>query len=455
MSLVVLVSAAGCSALPQQAPSVHPQQTAEDRATADFDLPKTDAPLPKAIDVSRQPKDVELAQNIDRIIDESEFRSAQWGVFVASLKDGRVLTARDAQKLFNPASTQKVMTTAVALDRLGADFRWRTSAVAETEIDANGNLNGDLILYGRGAPDFDEKRLAELVAQLKQKGLRSVSGGVIGDASFFRADALGDGWMWNEAQWYYGAEPSALSYSDNTVLVEVTPNEKIGEPASVKITPEAPFVKITNTAVTVEKESTRDNIGVHRGLETNDLQIWGEMKRGKTFSARTTMHAPQLWAANELKKSLEKNGVTVAGNAAGIDWKTAKFEIGNLKELAAVESDTLGEIARRTNKQSINLNSELMLRTLGHQARENAESQTNKKTVQGDDFLGASVIKNWLAGKGVEIGDTKIHDGSGLSRLNLVTPETMGRLLFFAAKMKSADVFKDSLPVAGTDGTLG
>ena len=73
----------------------------------------------------------------------------------------------------------------------------------------------------------------------------------------------------------------------------------------------------------------------------------------------------------------------------------------------------------------------------------------------GDDALGAMTIKNWLAEKGVALGETEIHDGSGLSRLDFVSPETLGRLLVFAAQMKHADVFRNSLPIAGTDGTLG
>ncbi|HYP50962.1 MAG TPA: D-alanyl-D-alanine carboxypeptidase, partial [Pyrinomonadaceae bacterium] len=157
-------------------------------------------PLPKAIEVSSAPKDVELAGRIDEIIEKSEFRNSRWGVFVTSLKDGRVLVARDAQKTFTPASTMKVVTTAIALDRLGADFRWRTSVMAEREIDANGNLNGDLILYGRGAPDFDEPDVQNLINQLKEKGLQRITGNIVGDASRFQAANLGAGWVWEEAQ---------------------------------------------------------------------------------------------------------------------------------------------------------------------------------------------------------------------------------------------------------------
>lgn len=418
-----------------------------------FDLPNNNLPLPKAAALSALPKDAELRRRIDETIETSEFRNSRWGVFVVSLDDNRVLAARDAEKTFNPASTQKLMTTAVALGLLGADYRWKTGVYAAKNIDANGVLDGDLILKGHGAPDFDEPDLANLVEQLKQKGLKKITGGVIGDASHFRADNLGDGWTWNEAQWYYGAEPSALSYSDNTVLVEVAPANEIGAAASVKFSPESEFITLTNRAVTIAN-GAKEFFGVHRDLDANNFQIWGEIPRGKTFAARTTMHEPEKFAANELKKSLEKNSITVAGAAKSVDWRTNIDENSNQVELAAVESDVLSEIVKRTNKRSINLNAELMLRTIGRRERERSSS-TESKTKLNDDLLGAMAIKNWLSAKSVALEETVIADGSGLSRMNFVSPETMGRLLVFAAKMKTAETFKNSLPIAGTDGTLG
>ncbi|MDQ4121523.1 MAG: D-alanyl-D-alanine carboxypeptidase/D-alanyl-D-alanine-endopeptidase [Acidobacteriota bacterium] len=411
-------------------------------------------PLPKAIEVSTAPQDVELARRIDEIIEKSEFRNSRWGVFVTSLKDGRVVVARDAQKTFTPASTMKAVTTAVALDKLGADFRWRTSVMAENEVDPNGNLNGDLILYGRGAPDFDEPDVQNLINQLKQKGLRRVAGNIVGDASRFQASNLGAGWVWEEAQWYYGAEPSALSYSDNTVLVEVVPSDKLDEPAEVKTTPQADFISVSNKAVTKANASAQ-TFGVHRDLEANNFQVWGEVPRGRSMGVRTTMHKPEIWAANDLKKALEKAGIAVEGTVKSVNWRTKEPETKDLKELAFVESEPLAEVVKRTNKRSINLNAELMLRTIGRHARENEEKENSRRIVLGDDELGAMTIKNWLSGKGVELGDTVIHDGSGLSRLNFITPETMGRLLVFALKSPTREAFINSLPIAGTDGTLG
>lgn len=453
--------AAGCAAVrPMSEQSSATAQTSanetdltrEQSSERAVDFPAENVELPKAINVSTAAQDVELARKIDEAIEKSRYKNARWGVFAVSLKDGRVVVARDAQKLFNPASTQKLFTTAVALDKLGADYRWKTSVLAANDIGADGTLNGDLFLKGRGAPDFDEESLQVLVDQLKQKGLRRVAGNVVGDASFFHAKNLGDGWAWDETQWYYAPELSALSFSDNTLLVELVPGE--GDAVAVKTTPAADFVKVNVNAKYSPGASTA-TVGIQRKLDANEFAVWGEVPRGKSFGVRTTMHAPELWAANALKKSLEKAGITVSGAIGSQNWQTATVDTNDFKELAAIESEPLHEIVKRTNKRSINLNAELMLRTIGAKTREGVAAENQKRMMTGDDLLGAQTIKSWLAQKGVATGETEIHDGSGLSRLNFISPEIMGRLLVHATRMRDFQAFKDSLPVAGTDGTLG
>src|SRR5207249_8613934 len=130
--------------------------------------------------LSKQIGDRALAQEIDRALDESDLRQARWGVFVKSLNDGRVLYSRNGSELFTPASNMKVYTTAVALDVLGSNYRWRTSVYAEKPPDSNAVVEGDLILYGRGAPDLISDRkgsapsLADLAIQIYQRGVREV-----------------------------------------------------------------------------------------------------------------------------------------------------------------------------------------------------------------------------------------------------------------------------------------
>ena len=402
-----------------------------------------------------------LTKEINRIIGESDSAHARWGVFVASMKDGRVLNSRDGDRLFTPASNMKIFTTAVALDTLGADYRWRTSVYSARQIDTNGVIDGDLTLYGRGAPDLDSKAkggLPALVDQLYERGLRRVRGSTVGDESHFRAETYAVGWQWNDLQWYYGAEPSALTIDENSVEVTIAPARKGGSPASVVVSPDDKYVRLTNTTTTGESDAIT-SIGIQRGLSNNELQVWGEFPAsGRSFSAFLSVHDPALHAATIFKRLLTARGIQVDGDPRSRDFRVTeseRFDPAAAVELAHVESAPLSEIVRETNKESNNLFAELLLRTLGKERGATApDSNARRNATRGDDAAGASVVKKWLSEHGVAVRDLAIHDGSGLSRLDLVTPESAARLLMAMAKSPSAASFRNSLPIAGRDGTL-
>ena len=408
--------------------------------------------------------DIELAHLIDQAIDSSELASARWGISVISMSDGATVYERNGDKLFTPASNMKIYTTGVALDLLGADYRWRTSVYASAPPDTNGRVNGDLILYGRGAPDLvtdskDENRgsLAKLADDLYARGVRSVGGKVIGDESYFRGDLLGDGWQWTDLQWYFGAEASALSINGNEVDVNFVPGSKAGEAPVVRTSDSEGYVTVQNRMALVDR-SGRPTIGVHRGLSDNKIEVWGEFAADtKGFGARLSIYKPALWAAKLFVKTLKTRGIQVDGQTVSRDSRmpsSQRFDPSHSLELAFVQSQPLGELARKTNKESINLYAELILRTLGRERGELAALPESAGRERGDDEAGLAVIRVWLARAGISTARLALHDGSGLSRLDLVTPEASARLLLALSKTNAGTVFKESLPIAGRDGTL-
>jgi serine-type D-Ala-D-Ala carboxypeptidase/endopeptidase (penicillin-binding protein 4) len=432
------------------------------------DKKQSEAPKPSSVIGSKVPPDSsavqELARQIYKAIDESDLASARWGVHVVSLADGSTLYQRNADKLFTPASNMKTYTTGVALDLLGADFRWRTSVYADTQPDASGRVSGDLILYGRGAPDFvsqskDEERasLVKLVDDLYQRGIRRIDGNVIGDESYFRGDPLGEGWQWTDLQWYFAAEASALTINGNEVGVNLVPSAKSDGLMDAKVGEPSGYVNVQNRIAT-GKVGVRPTIGVHRGLSDNNVKVWGEFAPGsKGFGARLSVHNPALWAATIFKGLLKSRGITVGGEAQARDSRVAPsqiFDPAQAIELAFVSSQSLGEITRTTNKESNNLYAELILRTLGRERGELAALPSELGRERGDDEVGLAVIRLWLTRSGVTSEHLALHDGSGLSRLNLVTPASTTSLLRAMSKTTSSQIFKDSLPLAGHDGTL-
>jgi len=403
---------------------------------------------------------VELARQIDRAIDESEQTRARWGVFVMSMKDGRVLVSRDGDKLFTPASNMKIFTTAVALDLLDADYRWRTSVYADKQPDLSGVIDGNVTLYGRGAPDLDsQKGLASLADQLYHRGVRQVRGNIIGDDSYFRSELYGLGWQWNDLQWYFGAEPSALTIDENSVELTIAPANKVGTSATLTMNHGANYLHLTNHTMTAEHDATT-TIGINRGLSDNQLLVWGDFPvGGRPFSAFLSVPKPALWAATLFKAALIARGIKVEGEVRSRDFRVAesdKFDPQKAFEIAQENSAVLSEIVRHTNKESDNLYAELILRTLGKERGASApDPDPRKNRERGDDEAGTAVVKAWLDRNGVDPDDLAIRDGSGLSRLDLVTPEATARLLVAIARTNSATTFRDSLPIAGRDGTLG
>ncbi len=441
-SLAFLLSTAIFGACFSRVENKPPEVVQSSDETA-FEIPASSVNLAKPLEISSQPKDAALCEKINQTIEESEYANARWGVAVLSLKDGRVVCGRDARKLFNPASIEKTLTSIVALNKLGADFRWQTKAFSKTNI-KDGVLDGDLTVYGQGAPDFDNEGLENLVNQLQAKGLKQIKGNVVGDESFFKGEDIGDGWTWNDLQWYYGAEASALTFRENQADVYM----KDGKPVAA-----TDYLQVQSELKPAQNGES-EGFGIKRGLADNRVFVWGN---GDRASGRIAVHNPALWAAKNFKAFLEKRGIKIDGEATSVDWKSENnLNVGTAVELASVDSKTLAEIVNRMNKHSVNLYGELILRTLGKKFGDTAPDESRQiQTVRGDDAAGAAVVKKFLRENNVAADEIQIHDGSGLSRLDFVTPEAFGRALIFAAQSKFADVFKNSLSIAATDGTLG
>jgi serine-type D-Ala-D-Ala carboxypeptidase/endopeptidase (penicillin-binding protein 4) len=409
-------------------------------------------------------KSESLVKQIDEIIEKSELASARWGVSVISLSDGQTVYSRNAKRLFTPASNMKIFTTGVALDLLGSDYRWRTSVYADTQPDANGTINGDLRLYGRGAPDLVTLKtnanpsLAQLAEDLYNRGVRRVSGNVIGDESYFRGEPVGDGWQWSDLQWYFGAEASALTINGNEIDINILPPDKSGSPPIANLNDASGYISVQNN-MAVGTHGERMIVGIHRGLSDNNVQVWGELPRdSKGFGARLSVHNPALWAARLFLAQLKSRGILVEGVAEVRDSRqpaNARFDPAHAVELAFVSSESLSETAKATNKESVNLNAELILRTLGRELGNMVSAPDPMGRERGDEESGLAVIQLWLTHAGIPTQGIAFHDGSGLSRLNLVTPESISRFLVALAKTASGSNFRQSLPVSGRDGTLG
>ena len=403
---------------------------------------------------------IELRQRLADHIDQAKYASALWGAKIVSLDTGVTVFEQNPQKLFSPASNSKLYTVALALDRLGADYRIKTSLYAKARPNASGRLKGDLILYGRGDPTINARlhggdiyqALEPLVRALANAGVKRVTGDLVGEGSFFHGPPFGSGWAWDDLEYYYGAEVSALTINDNTLQALVKPGARLGAPCQLTLAPGTAWLALSNRTETVEKDAAR-RIRFYHPLDQNVVYVSGQMPMGDTGSTNeVTVHNPAGLFASFFKEALARRGIKVGGKVRSISWldrQAQPLDCSGLVELGSVESLPLRDIAREIEKPSQNLYTDLLLAHVGEKFR-GADSSANETSEE----LGIRELNKFLAEAGIQRGETIFEEGSGLSRDNLTTPNATVSLLRFMNGHKCAQAYLDALPIAGVDGTL-
>lgn len=418
----------------------------------------------------------ELRARIAEVTRRPELAPAMVAVKVVSLDTGRTLYEENTGKFFMPASNMKIYTVATALDRLSPNYRFKTSAYAPARPDAVGTLRGDLTIYGRGDPSFAarfnngdyNKAIDDFAARIAAAGVRRVEGDLIGDESYFTGPALGLGWEWDDLQWGYGAEVSALTINDNALDLSVKPGARVGAPCIITTGPAAvqPLVTILNRTTTTAR-GTKSALVISRGLADNIFEIGGSQPiDDKGFTGGIAITHPAMMFVQMLRASLLRRGITVTGRSRTVDARSragVPLDTTTLVEIANIASPPLSVIAAQTLKPSQNLYTELILRTLGQVVGANSQiANANTQVASANSAninrtsaeAGVEIVKTFLREAGVNPDRVMMSDGSGLSRHDLVTAEASVQLLTFMSRHASANVFRDALPIAGVDGTL-
>jgi D-alanyl-D-alanine carboxypeptidase/D-alanyl-D-alanine-endopeptidase (penicillin-binding protein 4) len=405
-----------------------------------------------------------------------EVRRGRVGVKIVSLNTGKTVYEQDGDKYFMPASNMKNFTVATAMEKLGPDYKFVTRVFAPSMPDSNGTVKGDLRILGGGDvsistaffgtsptdPETYYKGIDRLVDAIAASGVKKVDGNIVGDESHFKGFAIPNTWEWDDLQWYYGAEVSALPINDNAVDLTVRPGT-VGSPCSVSISPiEAMrLYQITNTCTTTAA-SVKKSLGVNKKIDRNILEITGTIPAGdKGFSDPITITHPADLFVAILKQRLEKRGIKVTGSTrtlpANIVSNTSPVEIAKL------ESVPFREVAAKTMKPSQNLYTETILWTLGEQERARLDVPT--VGVPGwtivspqprDSYeLGLGQVKNFITSIGLPADSIVQYDGCGMSRHDVVTPNAVVAVYTYMAKQSpNAQAWRDSLTIGGVDGTL-
>ena len=399
-----------------------------------------------------------LQQKVDQAVEREPLKGAVVGVMVQDM-EGHVIARREAGRRMVPASNMKLITTGTGLYALGADFRFETG-IGITGTVEEGTLHGDVYIIGGGDPTIG---VADTVAvkpdalfwrwksMLKEAGISRIDGRIIGDGRAYEGHLENQTWSYDDTGTYYGAGCNALSFYENAVDYAVSAGVE-GEPVKVSQKyPETPWIHFGNLTVTGPKGT-----GNSLYLYTTDLAPYAEMRGSYSVDRNPKLEHfankyGALTCAYYFWQNLRATGWDISGGYADIDrggYVRGKdfvpaYKAGTPRKLGTSQSPVLSKIVRQTNVLSDNFYAEAIFRQMGEKASGIAVYDSCRVAVY--DVL-ESLVPNSLEG-------LRIEDGSGLSRLNTVSPSFLVDYLRAMARTKAFDAFLASLPKPG-EGTL-
>jgi D-alanyl-D-alanine carboxypeptidase/D-alanyl-D-alanine-endopeptidase (penicillin-binding protein 4) len=361
-----------------------------------------------------------------------------------------------------------LFTTALALLRLGPDYRFRTVVMAAQAPDAAGRVAGEVRLVGGGDPSLSGRvipyqkdapagdplvRIEALAEQVVARGVRRIEGAVVGDDTAYLWEPYPQGWSQDDAVWEYGAPVSALTLNDNAITLSIRPPARAGQPPELTLTPALDYYVIDNRIQA--RPGAERRIRLERLPGSRQLRLWGSLSTEGSGATRLALAVddPALYAATAFYEALLKRGVAITGGPRAhhrfanevVDLKNggAPTQPAGGFELARLESPPLVELLRVVDKVSQNLHAELMLREVARARRQ-----------IGTREAGLEELRQLLAEAGLEEASYLFADGSGLSRQNLVAPAAVVKLLRHLDRSPHREAWVTLLPIGGEDGTL-
>ncbi|HZF68061.1 MAG TPA: D-alanyl-D-alanine carboxypeptidase/D-alanyl-D-alanine-endopeptidase [Gemmatirosa sp.] len=398
---------------------------------------------------------------VDSMLADPRWRPARWGVLVVHPRTGDTLYARDADKLFMPASNQKLVTGAAALAILGPDFRWRTAIAVPRGAFRDGVVRGDLHVVGRGDPTVSDRMrgdamtpLRAMADTLRARGVRRVEGEVVAGGTAFPGDYWGFGWGWDDFDEPYSAGVSELLFNEGLARVVVRGGDRPGDAPRVVVRPAARIVPLdvavtTATPGVVGMGTTATRVTARWSPETLRYRVEGVVSAGDSAVLTLAIREPRLAYAAAFAEALRERGIAVDTSRVAVTRGRLCLGLGcdaptPLDTIAVMWSPPLREVLPALEKPSQNQIAEALFRSIGYE-----------RTLVGTPDSARRVVYEQLRQWGIAPEhEAVVRDGSGLSRHDYLTPRTLVRILDAMRQRPDSMVFIDALPVAGVDGTL-
>ena len=391
----------------------------------------------------------QLRRDLQAIFTDSAIDHAFWSVSVQSLKQGGPLYSLNSSRMLTPASTQKLITSAVAAERLGWDYRYNTKIYATGQLSEGGDLDGDLIVVSNGDPTINPRHpdrwgmFDAWAKELYAKGIRRVGGELIGDDNAFAEPGYGVGWAWDDLVTGYGAAVGALQYNENQIELMILPGPEAGARAILSQSPPGGGVLLDHGITTVAAGQP-SRITTERIPGSTLLRVSGQVAIDSPAITRlAAVPNPTVFYLNALRATLERHRIFVGGNTVDIDDQRVKPDYSRATLMLEDQSPALDAVIDVCLKWSRNEYAETMLRSL---APAGAEATAE---------AGLAAVNETLAKWGVKPEWYVARDGSGLSRNDYLAADALNVLLTQLWRdERHRAKFQATLPQAATSGTL-
>ncbi|WP_445486950.1 D-alanyl-D-alanine carboxypeptidase/D-alanyl-D-alanine endopeptidase [Niallia sp. 03133] len=374
---------------------------------------------------------------LNLLSNEPALKGSLAGISIRDDQSGKIIFEYQGNTRLAPASNMKLLTAAAALNVLGKDYRFKTEIFTDGML-KKGKLHGNLYIKGKGDTTLHTSDFDELAKILRNKGIKQVKGNLIADSSWYDSTPLSIDLAWSDEETYYGAKISALTASPNndydagTVIVEISPAKTAGQPGNIEIKPKTDEVKLINKTRTVHKNEKKE-LSFTRLHGSKTIEVTGTIPVDESMEKEwISVWNPSTYAADLFSKSMEKNH---------IQWKGAiqEGETPELPSLLASHSSVpLSELLIPFMKLSNNTIAETLLKEMG-----------KVEKGEGSFEKGLEVMKEELPSFGLHPKNMLLRDASGISPIDLLTPNDLTMLLFTVQKKPWFSVYINSLPVSG------
>lgn len=392
--------------------------------------------------------DQQLRRDLAAIFTQPTIDHALWSVSVRSLKHDDTLYNLNASRMQTPASNMKLVSAAVAAEKLGWDYRYTTKIYATGQL-TGGDLDGDLVVVSNGDPTINPRHPERWTVfdawakQLYATGIRRIGGQLIGDDSAFAEPGWAVGWAWDDLSLGYGTAVGALQYNENQVEVTVGPGMEPGARAIITVAPRGSGL-ILDHAVTTVAAGLPSGFTFERIPGSDMLRVTGQVAIGaRAITADASVPNPTILYLNALREALARNGIFIGGNLLDIDDTRVKPDYDKATLLLEDRSSPLTEIIDRCLKWSLNEYSETLLRSVA--------AATSEATAEAGLEVARDTLSKWGIGPELYVA----RDGSGLSRNDYLSADVLVQLLSAVWRdPRHVTPFRAALPVAGISGTL-